>query len=169
VNPWSRTDSKGEEAWERALFERRAEALPPAVVPAVADVLRAADDRREVTRARWSSVTGGLLAAACLAAALTALPKGPPRGRTPIAPDLASTVVAPESETEGAGMCAEERPCTAAAEEPPPCHESRDTAAGLASSDDALSCVAPEPFAALQTVLVRSPCPAETSCAIAIP
>jgi hypothetical protein len=77
VNPWSRAEAGGESV-ERDLFARRARALEPAVVPSLAAVLREAAARREaraVVSARGRSFVAMALAAACLMAALTKVPR----------------------------------------------------------------------------------------------
>jgi hypothetical protein len=100
VNPWNGAEPESaEEAEERDLFARRARALGRAEVGSLASVLRAARVSRDLTEAlggdQWSPAASGArvrtlvavtLAAACMTAAVTRLPRT--RTSNAIAPEI---------------------------------------------------------------------------------
>ena len=156
MNPWSRAETGEPE--ERELFARRARALPPASLPALADVLRAADESREQSGARSRVLMGAILAAACFAATVTALPTiGKHATTSPhasIVPDdagIKTTVVAGEVLPDEPCICEEEHSCTG----------------GGAPVDNGLACFTPQ--SAIAAPPPSPACEAEMSCATPAP
>jgi hypothetical protein len=76
VSPWRSNESdEGDEGLERHLFARRARALEPAVVPSLASVLQRAEATREARGAHGRVFVAMALAAACMMAAATRIPR----------------------------------------------------------------------------------------------
>jgi hypothetical protein len=161
VSPWSRAEAEGE-SFERELFARRARALKPGSVPSLDAVLRAAESRREVAaagHARGRAFVAMALAAACLVAALTKLPRGEARhgGAAAITRDIDASA--------GVGGFSPAL-FAAAAPEPPAGSECTVDDARLAREERA--CMAPAhlytpvPFSPAESV---APCDPNESCA----
>lgn len=77
MSAWSRAQPENERE-ERALFARRAQALPPASLPSLEAVLREVDRAREAQEARRAhgrAFVGMALAAACVAASIVSAPR----------------------------------------------------------------------------------------------
>ncbi len=77
MSAWSRAQPENERE-ERALFARRARALPPVSVPSLEAVLQEVDRAREAQearRARGRAFVGMALAAACVAASIVSAPR----------------------------------------------------------------------------------------------
>ncbi len=160
MSPWSEAQTESE-SFERDLFARRARALPPAAVPSLETVMRAAAARREAAAAK--SARGRMfvamsLAAACMMAAITRLPHGDVRGAGPasIVPDVdAATSTAPFSPHQLAS----------AVEDPAPAGECEDQRLALEEH----VCVAPTrsngPALFSRAETAAPPCDPNESCA----
>ncbi|MGO8998712.1 MAG: hypothetical protein ACLQVI_35770 [Polyangiaceae bacterium] len=166
MNPLRSAETEAEtessEALERELFARRARALDPVVVPSLASVLRAAEVKREARVARGARVqtfAAMALAAACMVATLTKLPRTETR-RVP-----AESIAAERDASAGAPMT------LASAEDVPPGATCSMEEATLPSEERA--CVMPAPLftpaPASPCTSVAHDCDPNESCAIGTP
>ena len=131
MNPWNGAEPESaEEAEERDLFARRARALGPAEVGSLASVLRAARGRRDLPEAlggdTWGPAAPGArvrtlvavtLAAACMTAAVTRLPRSQTSGTIAPEIDASSPRMASAADPAGtAGTAGSGASCTASDE-----------------------------------------------------
>jgi hypothetical protein len=157
VSPWSSAETEKEtmadgEAFERELFARRARALGAEAVPSLASVMRAAESNREesaVRGARGRVIMAAVLAAACMMAALTRIPRVETSGAIVAEVDAAAPASDTIVEAAPAGECTMNEEIVASEES---------------------ACVAPTPlFTPARLFSARPldpPCGADESCAI---
>jgi hypothetical protein len=157
VSPWRSNES--DERLERDLFARRARALEPAIVPSLASVLQQAEATREARGARGRAFVAMALAAACMMAAATRLP------RTEIRAGVAESIAA-EIDASATSVMS-----SAVAQEVPP--------GATCSMDDEIftseerTCFAPAPLFTPAPTFTPPPmtlaCSSNESCAMSTP